>query len=75
MAFQQSILLYQAIIGYTKTNAQLSIYLNTKIAINSTYAYYFSGTIIPLAITGTYAYFSLNLSIYLSLTVTSSAKI
>jgi hypothetical protein len=74
MAFQQSILLYQAIIGYTKTNAQLSIYLNTKIAINSTYAYYFSGTII-LAITGTYAYFSLNLSIYLSLTVTSSAKI
>jgi hypothetical protein len=74
MAFQQSILLYQAMIGCTKTNAQLSIYLDTEVAMDSTYAYYFSGTIVPPAITGTYAYFGLDPSVYLGLTVTGSAR-
>jgi hypothetical protein len=42
--------------------------------MDSTYAYYFSGTIVPPAITGTYAYFGLDPSVYLGLTVTGSAR-
>ena len=74
MAFQQSILLYRAMIGCSKTNAQLNIYLDTQAAMDATYAYYFSGTIVPPAITGTYAYFGVDPSIYLGLTITGSAR-
>lgn len=74
MAFQQSILLYKAMVGCAKTNAQLSIYLDTKVAMDTTYAYYFSGTIVPPAITGTYAYFGIDPSVYLGLTITGSAR-
>lgn len=74
MAFKKSILLYRAFVGCARTNAQLSIYLDTEVAMDSTYAYYFSGTIVPPAITGTYAYFGLEPSVYLGLTVAGSAR-
>jgi hypothetical protein len=73
MALQQSILLYRAMIGRARTNAQLSIYLDTKVAMDAIYAYYFSGTIVPPTITGTYAYFGIDPSVYLRLTITGSA--
>jgi hypothetical protein len=75
MYLQQSILLYRAFVGCARTNAQLNIYLDTEVAMESTYAYYFSGTIVPPAITGTYAYFGLQPSVYLGLTVTGSARL
>jgi hypothetical protein len=75
MALSKSILLYRAMVGCARTNAQMSIYLDSKIAMDATYAYYFSGTIVPPAITGTYAYFGVDPSIYLGLTVTGSARL
>ena len=74
MALTQSFLLYRAMIGCAKTNAQLSIYLDTEVAMDATYAYYFSGTLAPPQITGTYAYFGMDPSVYLGLTVTGSAR-
>lgn len=70
-----SILLYRAFIGCAKTNAQLSVYLDAEIAMESTYAYYLSGTIIPPYLDGTYAYFGIQPSVYLGLTVQGSARL
>lgn len=43
--------------------------------MESTYAYYFSGTFIPLAIEGTYAYFGAQPSVYLGLTIQGDARL
>lgn len=71
----KSILLYRAFVGCSRTNAQLSIYLDTEVSMESTYAYYFSGTFIPPAITGTYAYFGVQPSMYLGLTIQGGARL
>ncbi|KAJ5720985.1 uncharacterized protein N7483_008919 [Penicillium malachiteum] len=52
---ESNILLYSQSIGCSKANAEMNIYLNTKLDMAASYAYYFSGTIVPPAVTDTYA--------------------
>ena len=77
MAFAKSILLYHAQVGCSQSTAMatLDITLDANIAMDATYAYYFSGTIVPPGITGTYAYFGLEPSAYLALTITGNAQL
>lgn len=70
-----SVPLYRAFSGCAKTNAQLSVYLDSEIAIDSTYAYYLSGTLVPPSLDGTYANFSVQPSVYLGVTVQGSARL
>lgn len=72
---EKSILLYRAYVGCARTNAQLNIYLDTQVAMESTYAYYFSGTFIPPNIDGTYAYFGAPPSVYLGMTIQGGARL
>ncbi|KAF7536258.1 hypothetical protein G7054_g4665 [Neopestalotiopsis clavispora] len=72
---EKSVLLYRAYVGCSRTNAQMSIYLDTQVAMESTYAYYFSGTFIPPSIDGTYAYFGTQPSVYLGLTIQGGARL
>jgi hypothetical protein len=71
----KSILLYRAFKGCARTNAQISIYLDAEIAMESTHAYYLSGTIVPPHLDGTYAYFGVQPSVYIGLTVQGSARL
>ncbi|ETS82826.1 hypothetical protein PFICI_04702 [Pestalotiopsis fici W106-1] len=72
---KKSVLLYRAFVGCSRTNAQLNIYLDTEVALESTYAYYFSGTLVPPTPTATYAYFGMQPSIYLGLTIQGGARL
>lgn len=51
------------------------MYLDADVEMEATYAYYFSGTVIPPAVTGTYAYFSLEPSAYLGLRIVGNARL
>ena len=51
------------------------MYLDANVEMEATYAYYFSGTVIPPAVTGTYAYFSLEPSAYLGLRIVGNARL
>lgn len=53
----------------------MQIYLDANVEMDATYAYYFSGTIVPPAVTGTYAYFSLEPSAYLGLRIIGNARL
>lgn len=77
MAFQKSILLYHAQVGCPQSTAmaRLDVTLDASIQMDATYAYYFSGTLLPPDITGTYAYFGLEPSAYLGLKITGDAKL
>ena len=48
---------------------------HSDVEMEATYAYYFSGTIVPPAVTGTYAFFSLEPSAYLGLRLTGNARL
>ncbi|KAL2821672.1 hypothetical protein BJX63DRAFT_427669 [Aspergillus granulosus] len=72
--YKKSLLLFQASKGCAKTNAKLSVYLDAEVAMDSTYAYYLSGTLVPPALDGTYAYFGAQPSVYLGVTVQGSAQ-
>lgn len=51
------------------------MFLDANVQMEATYAYYFSGTILPSpSITGTYAYFGLEPSAYLGLRVVGNAQ-
>lgn len=50
----------------------LPILFQVGVEIGATYAYYFSGTIMPPAVTGTYHFFSLVQSAYLGLRLTGN---
>lgn len=51
------------------------MYLDTNVQMEATYAYYFSGTILPTpSVTGTYAYFGLEPSAYLGLRIVGNAQ-
>ena len=56
-------------------SADMQIYLDANVEMDATYAYYFSGTIVPPAVTGTYAYFSLEPSAYLGLRIIGNARL
>lgn len=53
----------------------MKMYLDANVEMEATYAYYFSGTVIPPAVTGTYAYFSLEPSAYLGLRIVGNARL
>ncbi len=53
----------------------MQMYLDANVEMEATYAYYFSGTILPPTITGTYAYFGLEPSAYLGLRVVGNARL
>ncbi|KAL8692321.1 MAG: hypothetical protein Q9218_002638, partial [Villophora microphyllina] len=77
MALKKSILLFKAAYGCPgqTVSASMKMYLDTDVEMEATYAYYFSGTIVPPAVTGTYAYFSLEPSAYLGLRLTGNARL
>lgn len=52
----------------------MKLYLDADVEMEATYAYYFSGTIVPPVVTGTYAFFSLEPSAYLGLRMTGNAR-
>lgn len=52
----------------------MKMYLDANVEMEATYAYYFSGTVVPPAVTGTYAYFSLEPSAYLGLRLVGNAR-
>ncbi len=52
----------------------MKLYLDADVEMEATYAYYFSGTIVPPAVTGTYAFFSLEASAYLGLRMEGNAR-
>lgn len=56
-------------------SADMKMYLDANVEMEATYAYYFSGTVIPPAVTGTYAYFSLEPSAYLGLRIVGNARL
>lgn len=72
--WKQSLLLYQGTQGCAKANARLSVYLDSEITMDSTYAYYLSGTLVPPSLDGTYAYFGVQPSIYMGVTVQGDAR-
>ncbi|KAJ5946733.1 hypothetical protein N7454_003572, partial [Penicillium verhagenii] len=72
--WKSSLLLFSASTGCPKANAKLNVYLDSEIAMESTYAYYLSGTLVPPSLDGTYAYFGMQPSVYLGLTVEGVAR-
>ena len=56
-------------------SADMQMYLDANVEMDATYAYYFSGTIVPPAVTGTYAYLSLEPSAYLGLRIVGNARL
>ncbi|KAL8855567.1 MAG: hypothetical protein Q9178_007797 [Gyalolechia marmorata] len=77
MALRKSLLLFKAAYGCPGQtfSAEMKMYLDADVEMEATYAYYFSGTIVPPAVTGTYAFFSLEPSAYLGLRVTGNARL
>lgn len=73
-AWKASLLLFSASKGCPKANAQLNVFLDSELAMDSTYAYYLSGTLVPPSVDGTYAYFGMQPSIYLGVTVQGTAR-
>jgi hypothetical protein len=53
----------------------MKMYLDAEVAMDATYAYYFSGTIVPFKVTDTYAYFGLEPSAYLGLRLVGNARL
>ncbi|KAL8942162.1 MAG: hypothetical protein Q9216_001809 [Gyalolechia sp. 2 TL-2023] len=76
MAIKKSILLFSGTEGCSGQpfSADLKLYLDADVEMEATYAYYFSGTIVPPAVTGTYAFFSLEPSAYLGLRLEGNAR-
>ncbi|KAI4193916.1 MAG: hypothetical protein LQ350_008076 [Teloschistes chrysophthalmus] len=76
MALKKSLLLFSAAVGCPGNtfSAQMKLYLDADVEMEATYAYYFSGTIVPPVVTGTYAFFSLEPSAYLGLRMTGNAR-
>ncbi|KZF20522.1 glycoside hydrolase family 18 protein [Xylona heveae TC161] len=76
MAIRKTIKLYHAQRGCQSSTAMasLDIDLDAYVNMEATYAYYFSGTIVPPAVTGTYAYFGLEPTAYLGLSIKGYAQ-
>ncbi|KAJ5715268.1 uncharacterized protein N7483_012449 [Penicillium malachiteum] len=66
-AWKASLLLFSVSKRCPKTIAELNVFLDSELAMDSTYAYYLSGTLAPSSMDGTYAYFGMQPSIYLGI--------
>lgn len=51
----------------------MRMYLNVDVQMDATYAYYLSGTIVPLKVTDTYGYLGVEPSAYLGLRIEGNA--
>ncbi|CAL8580054.1 hypothetical protein XPA_005788 [Xanthoria parietina] len=76
VAIKKTLLLFSASQGCPGQtfSANMKLYLDADVEMEATYAYYFSGTIVPPAVTGTYAFFSLEASAYLGLRMEGNAR-
>ncbi|KAJ5224936.1 hypothetical protein N7468_006161 [Penicillium chermesinum] len=75
MAFQKSFLLYRAVKGCARRTfyAEMRMYLDADVQMDATYAYYLSGTIVPLKVDDTYGYLGVEPSAYLGLRLKGNA--
>ncbi|KAJ6060310.1 hypothetical protein N7444_002164, partial [Penicillium canescens] len=75
MAFQKSFLLYRAVKGCARRTfyAEMRMYLDADVQMDATYAYYLSGTIVPLKVIDTYGYLGVEPSAYLGLRLEGNA--
>ncbi|PFH61273.1 hypothetical protein XA68_17786 [Ophiocordyceps unilateralis] len=76
LSWGDSIHLFRSTSGCTgrKTGAKLEIELEAAVSLDVTYAYYFSGTIIPPSMPDAYAYLSMEPNAYLSLRMSGHAE-
>nr|POE90696.1 chitinase-3-like protein 1 [Quercus suber] len=77
MIAQKSFLLYDASVGCLGRGyyASMQMYLDAKIEMDATYAYYFTGTIVPPKIDQTFAYLGVEPSAYLGLRIQGNAEL
>ena len=79
MAVTRSIVLYSGrkscTYGNAQLNAALDVVTDASITMDARYAYYFSGTVLPLSITNTYAYFGVQPSVNLGIRVNGNAEL
>ncbi|PHH74610.1 hypothetical protein CDD80_2962 [Ophiocordyceps camponoti-rufipedis] len=75
ISWGDSIYLFRSVRGCSgmKTSAKLDIELEAAVSLDVTYAYYFSGTIIPPSMPDAYAYLSIEPNAYLSLRMAGHA--
>ncbi|BDD60942.1 hypothetical protein MAP00_006029 [Monascus purpureus] len=75
MAFQKSFLLYRAAKGCPRRSfyEEMKMYLDADVQMDATYAYYLSGTIVPMKVADTYGYLGVEPSAYLGLRVEGNA--
>ncbi|OQD79993.1 hypothetical protein PENANT_c040G10948 [Penicillium antarcticum] len=75
MAFQKSFLLYRAVKGCARRAfyAEMRMYLDADVQMDATYAYYLSGTIVPLKVDDSYGYLGIEPSAYLGLRLEGNA--
>ncbi|RMY34078.1 hypothetical protein D0866_05494 [Hortaea werneckii] len=76
LALQKSLLLFKASIGCPGSSlfASVKMLFDTDVSMDATYAYYFSGTILPPSTPDTYVYFGLEPSAYMGLRLTGNAR-
>jgi hypothetical protein len=76
LALQKSLLLFKASAGCPGNTffASVKMFFDTDITMDATYAYYFSGTILPPSTPDTYVYFGLEPSAYMGLRITGNAR-
>ncbi|KAI7407956.1 hypothetical protein KC336_g13253 [Hortaea werneckii] len=76
LALQKSLLLFKASTGCPGSSlfASVKMFFDTDISMDATYAYYFSGTILPPSTPETYVYFGLEPSAYMGLRLTGNAR-
>ncbi|KAI7241261.1 glycoside hydrolase family 18 protein [Hortaea werneckii] len=76
LALRKSLLLFKASTGCPGSSlfASIEMFFDTDISMDATYAYYFSGTILPPSTPDTYVYFGLEPSAYTGLRLTGNAR-
>jgi hypothetical protein len=76
LALQKSLLLFKASVGCPGNTffASVKMFFDTDISMDATYAYYFSGTILPPSTPDTYVYFGLEPSAYMGMRLVGNAR-
>jgi hypothetical protein len=77
LALEKSLLLFSVATGCSGATfyASLKMFFDTQIKLDATYAYYFSGTILPPSTPDTYVYFGLEPSAYMGLRLVGNARV
>jgi hypothetical protein len=77
LALEKSLLLFSVATGCPGATfyASLKMFFDTQIKLDATYAYYFSGTILPPRTPDTYVYFGMEPSVYMGLRLVGNARV